>query len=333
MFRSFLIVGGKPALTKEIAIERCTRIHNGFYSYLDFKYINNCTKMPIVCPLHGMFKQVYHRHSSGSNCPKCAHKITADSSRITTKEFVGRANKAHGGFYGYAKSVYINAKTKIEIDCPVHGPFLQLPHSHLRGSVCIKCKHDKFREERVSNTKEFKTKCKKKWGDLYDLSKVVYGRIAKDKVIIGCRELNHGYFSISANSFLMGSGCPKCSSSEGEKVIRDFYIAKGMVIEEEKTFEGCKYRRSLFFDFYVPSLKLLIEYDGGHHFKPIKWYGGRKGFNLIKKRDAIKTQWAKDNGYRLLRIKYTDFNRIEEILDAELKSIKSIKKQAKTLKF
>jgi hypothetical protein len=73
------------------------------------------------------------------------------------------------------------------------------------------------------------------------------------------------------------------------------------------------------FDFYLPNLNLLIEYDGEGHYKAI--FGStieekQKNLEDCKKRDKIKDDWAKANNIPLLRIPYWDFDKIEELIEA-----------------
>ena len=62
-------------------------------------------------------------------------------------------------------------------------------------------------------------------------------------------------------------------------------------------------------------MNLLIEYDGEHHFDPVPHFGGIETFNQVKKHDNIKTSFAKNNGIRILRIPYTEYEDIESILN------------------
>lgn len=57
--------------------------------------------------------------------------------------FVDRAMSCHGERYDYSKSNYLGARIPIEIICPIHGSFYQLPFNHIRGVGCPKCKADK----------------------------------------------------------------------------------------------------------------------------------------------------------------------------------------------
>lgn len=59
--------------------------------------------------------------------------------KLTTEEFIQRAQEVHGDRYDYSKVKYVNYKTKVLIICPIHGDFLQAPVNHLRGKECPKC--------------------------------------------------------------------------------------------------------------------------------------------------------------------------------------------------
>jgi very-short-patch-repair endonuclease len=59
------------------------------------------------------------------------------------------------------------------------------------------------------------------------------------------------------------------------------------------------------FDFYLPTINKIIEYDGEHHFVPVKGWGGEKKYNKIKENDEIKNEYCDDNNIELLRIPYT----------------------------
>lgn len=58
--------------------------------------------------------------------------------KITTEEFIERANKIHKGKYLYTESVYVNTETKVKIICPIHGEFWQTPHMHLKINYVLK---------------------------------------------------------------------------------------------------------------------------------------------------------------------------------------------------
>jgi len=59
--------------------------------------------------------------------------------KLTTEDFIRRANIVHGDKYGYQQTCYVNSATKVEIECKIHGVFEQTANDHLRGHNCRKC--------------------------------------------------------------------------------------------------------------------------------------------------------------------------------------------------
>lgn len=49
------------------------------------------------------------------------------------KEFIEKGTQLHNGKYDYSNVDYINSRTKVNIICPKHGLFEQVPRSHLQG--------------------------------------------------------------------------------------------------------------------------------------------------------------------------------------------------------
>jgi len=110
------------------------------------------------------------------------------------------------------------------------------------------------------------------------------------------------------------TGCPYCNESKGEVMIRAVLEKMFINYKLQKRFYKCKIKRMLPFDFYLPDYNILIEYDGELHFKAIEYFGGKKDLIKRKSRDKIKTKFAKNNNIPLLRIPYTQFDNIEEII-------------------
>jgi len=121
--------------------------------------------------------------------------------------------------------------------------------------------------------------------------------------------------------------CRVCSSrvSSGERVITDWLTEHGFRFEREKTFPGCRVTsRPLRFDFYLPDKNLCVEYDGQGHFQIVNYSGRGSDEHLTRvlwgtqERDLAKDRFCADNGIRILRISYDEFERIPEILSDTL---------------
>ena len=120
--------------TTEEWIVSARKIHGDKYDYSNVEYVNNSTKVCIICPVHGEFWQIPINHIKGYGCPKCGGNYIP-----TTEEWIASARKVHGDKYDYSKVKYVNNKTKVCIICPEHGEFWQTPSDHKQGAGCPKC--------------------------------------------------------------------------------------------------------------------------------------------------------------------------------------------------
>ena len=56
--------------------------------------------------------------------------------------FVDKATKVHKGKYRYFPDKFVDSRTDIPIECPIHGIFEQRPSHHTDGHGCPKCDKD-----------------------------------------------------------------------------------------------------------------------------------------------------------------------------------------------
>lgn len=61
-----------------------------------------------------------------------------------------------------------------------------------------------------------------------------------------------------------------------------------------------KWLRPQSIDIAIPDFKILIEYHGTQHYKPVEYFGGKRAFLEQLERDKNKAKLCKQNGYRLL---------------------------------
>ena len=125
--------------TREEFIKETTEKHGDKYDYSKVDYVNNYTKICIICPEHGEFLQTPSNHLSGQGCPKCKADKTRERLILSKEGFIKKARLVHGNKYDYSKVEYVNNRTKVCIICPEHGEFWQTPNHHLSGCGCPKC--------------------------------------------------------------------------------------------------------------------------------------------------------------------------------------------------
>jgi len=72
-------------------LKKARAIHGNKYDYNKVVYINNHTKVVIVCPMHGEFEQTPANHHSGKGCPIC----NASKGELAIKAILDKHNIRH----------------------------------------------------------------------------------------------------------------------------------------------------------------------------------------------------------------------------------------------
>ena len=100
---------------------------------------------------------------------------------------------------------------------------------------------------------------------------------------------------------------------DGENHIREYLQAKKVKHKPQYNVKGIGRR----YDFCViyHNKRLMIEFDGEQHFKPIEHWGGEEGFLKRKEADLIKTEWCEKEQIPLLRIRFDQKACIPEMID------------------
>jgi len=122
----------------------CHKIHNNKYNYDLVNYVNGDTEIDIICPIHGIFKQLSKSHLNGHGCNECNINKFKNSRLYTKEDFIEKANIIHNNEYDYSKVVYKRSDIKVTITCHKHGDFEQRPQDHLNNSNgCPICRESK----------------------------------------------------------------------------------------------------------------------------------------------------------------------------------------------
>lgn len=248
--------------------------------------------------------------SKGIKCPRCA-----GSGKKILEEFKEDVEKEVGKEYLVIGKKYIDNKTKIEIHHKKCGyKYPVRPDIFLNGKGrCPICTPG----ARLTH-EEYLIRFNKRSQGEYEL--LTAYRNAEELVCIYHKKCNETYWAKPYRfTAQIRSGCPHCKESKGERRVRTYLKKHKIKFEPQFKFDDCKNVHPLPFDFAVfdenDKLLTLIEYDGKQHTKPYKYFGGMSSFLETKKKDKIRNEYCKKNGIPLLRINYTDFHRIEEILD------------------
>lgn len=296
-------------LTKEEWIAKAMEVHGDSYDYSKVEYVNSYTKVLIGCKKCGtFFEQKFLAHATmGQGCPIC------NGTRLmSNEEFIEKAKMVHGDKFDYSKTEYVGANTLVTVICKACGREIQqAAYNHLHGRGCKYCNH-----AAKLDTDEVISRFRKIHGEKYDYSQMDYVK-DRTKVKIICPK--HGEFWQTPRQHWRGDGCPKCRESRGEKIIRAFLEREKIGFERNKTYPDLIDRSNLSYDFFIPKLNLLIEFNGAQHYEYKKdFHKDEHDFHLQRHHDWLKRKYARKNNIELLVISYKRIKKLDTILEEEL---------------
>lgn len=266
-------------------IEQSRLIHGNKYDYSKVDNISTKSGVRLLCPKHGEFLVLPHKHLSGIGCHECRYEEMRNENGL---RFIEKAKSIHGDKYDYSLVKYVNCNTKVSIICPKHGVVKQRPDRHLSTCGCPTCGNEQM------TTDEFIRKAKAVHGDRYMYSNSVYDGY-RNKLVITCKK--HGDFEQTPDAHLAGHGCYMCKRSVAEEEVYTFLNSLGIQYVEQYT---SSWLGAQSLDFFLPRFSIGIECQGIQHYEPVDTFGGEEQFAIQKERDAAKRNKCIENGIRLV---------------------------------
>jgi very-short-patch-repair endonuclease len=280
-----------PTKTTEQFIKEAIDVWSNKYDYSLVEYKGALKKVKIL------FEGIIFEQTAISHL-----RMLAPELNMNLEYFIKKSTEKWGFKYDYSLVKYVKSDKKVKI---IFNGIIyeQTPSGHLYGApekIFLKKTNEQFiNESNIVHDNKFS----------YDKVEYVKNQI---KVIITCPI--HGDFRQTPLSHLQGNGCLNCSESKGEKKIARYLDKNGISYYRQHKFDDCKNIFQLPFDFYVPSIRTAIEFDGIQHFQPVEHFGGLKAYDRLKVNDKVKDDYCEDNYIELVRISYDQVDNIEEIL-------------------
>ena len=307
--------GNEKNIAVKDVIARFQDIHGDLYDYSLYKSWGGWHKIiEVKCKKHN--GHIFHPTPAShfylkTGCDLCGNIQKSVKNLKPQEEFIRQAKIIHGDRFDYSKAIYKGDQKYLTIICDDHKEFDQRADHHLGGSGCTDCRDDQMREERSYSYEDFFLKANEEHLGIYEYIEETWEGY-NDLITIVCPQKGHGEFTSIARNHAHGSGCTTCSQSRGEREVARFLINKNISYKTQQKFPDCKDKRELPFDFWIPDMNTLIEYDGEQHYKEID-HGPFKGtYKGIQRRDNIKNKFCIEAEITLLRIRW-DQNINEEL--------------------
>ena len=244
-------------------------------------------------------------------CPNCSH--------LNTKTFKELVFKKYGNEYTVLGE-YISLNSPVKIRHNLCGSIITTlrPNNLLNmNQGCKKCKMKKIADGMKNKaSSKFYKELNEKFGDRFELYGNYNGYWNK---INGYDNLLDKVFYKKPSDILKMSTKP--TKSKGEIKIHEWLIKNNILFEEQYEFEDLKDKRKLKFDFYIPIINTLIEFDGEQHFIQRRDDLDGSKLKITQNHDKMKNEYCKNNNIPLLRISYKEFKSVEKILTEKILSI------------
>jgi very-short-patch-repair endonuclease len=265
-------------------------------------------------------------------------EVKGGHNKFTTSDFIKKAQETYtdekgNPLYDYSLTDYKDSKTKVKVICPKHRKnyldtegqeyFEVNPSKHLAHQGG--CRFDYKESKQIYSDKElrdealkyktfadFKLKSPSQWNSAHKRGKEFYKDITSH-LVSGTQFAGE---ELTAEILV------------DENLINPSCLGNRNCENREKMFQDCtntktgRYCRPLRFDFFIPEMNTIIEYDGEQHFRSSTKYGGEK-FETTQKNDKIKNQYCLKKGINLIRIHYR--HKASKIKDDLLRALKNPK--------
>lgn len=302
-----------------IVVEYCNRHNYKLLSTIDDIH-NNQSQIWYICPEHGKQKIKLKSIKQDKQCYWCSRRIAVQKKNNTLKPYrddilysrlIDVCNNSKyklitpkselGGYKGY-----------IKYECPDHGIKRCRAGNFINQRGCPECRIQLARQRYKLTQQQVIDRIEKCGG--FVMNPHQYVNLTSKNLQITCPNCGD-VFITSFDLFTQRNGqlCQKCKKKHSIAQIKISEILKMHNVNyiQQKWFEDCRDQKPLPFDFYLPAINTIIQFDGEQHFLPLY---GDESFQLIKKHDKIKNEYCKVNGIKLYRIPYWELKNLQEII-------------------
>jgi hypothetical protein len=256
------------------------------------EYKNNCTSLQFLCIKHNkIFETSWGNLSAkckkGTGCSECVKEKLRLSNEIIDERLIGRNIKRIGN--------YITANEKIEWELDDGYRWFATPANVLTKTNFVKT--------RKSLTNEIIDE-RLKGREILRIGE--YQPKSLSKIDFQCSRCNHKWTAIVNNVINKKYGCPSCSWGKEERYFKSF-------IEDNITYDSFDSHKSFTIrnktvipDFYIEkdNRRIIVEYNGIQHYKPIEYFGGISRFEKQVERDRDLREYCLEHNIELYELPY-----------------------------
>jgi len=281
------------------------------------EYKNLTSPMNYHCEKHDHYgRTTVQNILNGRCCYYCGNEKLSEQSYLTDVEVekVLLKTNPHIKLIDYKGAVDRSSKWL----CKKHNEVFEKCFDNIKynNSGCSKCYVERIRETQGMGVDLFQ----KRLNEIHPSLEVRGEYINNSTPIeIYCNQHKYSYYLTPAAALSRITCCDRTRKTYREEQVYLLLCRWGYEVETQKTFDDCKDKRKLAFDFYLKDFNILVEYDGEQHFRPVS-FGAQTNEDAINRykytvfHDDIKNKYCKLNNIPLIRIPYWEFEELEVFL-------------------
>lgn len=210
---------------------------------------------------------------------------------------------------------YTGRTKRTKMLCTKHNNIIYTtPNNVIHDKACYYCGIEKLSEFNKIPESEF---CRRLKENGYNISVVCGYDGITSIVTVRCNDC--GYEWSNQANYILSTGCPCCNNNSTEFKLGEIIRSHGFKCIPQFSLDDCRDIRPLPFDFYLPEINALVEYDGEGHYMPVRFGGmsdeeAEEHFIYIQKHDDIKNKYCAENDIPLIRVPYWEKNNLEQYI-------------------
>lgn len=293
---------------------------------LSKEYKNIDSKLLFKCKCGNEFETTFDKFKSRNKrqCNICSRNNVANRKKLPYEEVKKFIEIDSNSGCELLSKEYNNAHEKLKIRCKCRNVF-ETKFNHFKSSFQRQCPTCGI--EKVVSAKRLDINYIKEYIEEKGCTLLSEYKNSNTFIKIRCRCGNEFKTLFSMFRDYDVQSCKICrekeySTSKGEVKIEKWLLKHNINYISQYSFEDCKHEKKLKFDFAIINknnqVKLLIEYDGKQHFGLGLFSSDEeemmKQYNRVQQSDFTKNEYCFKKGIALLRIPYSRYRNIDDIL-------------------
>lgn len=259
-------------------------------------YVNMQRRLRFQCEAGHVWMAFPENIAHGAWCQKCSAIWRGLHARTYSIDDIERLAIKQGGKCVSRK--YQGHKVRLIFECRVGHRWKATPDNLIQGKWCSRCAHVRRGYSQRIGLPLMQKLAKKRGGDCLSTDYISNKAPLKWKCAVG-----HEWEAPPDRIKNRSAWCPHCPVGLGERICRLYFegLFRSKFPRARPSWLRGPSGKLLELDGYSKDLKLAFEHQGPHHYRRVRFYGGKAAsLSATQVRDRLKSRLCRQYGIRLI---------------------------------